>query len=139
MVRDDSSVSDRLSKRFDDEDDTETEESEPEQDSTNDMNSGASSTSGTSSTSMKSRNSMKPQTSKNVKKDWNATTVYLPDDLDGRLSTTYKRTDLEVSEGSELSLKKTRHYYPLVVALGLERLESMEVNEVMEVLDNLSV
>ena len=76
--------------------------------------------------------------SKNVKKDWNATTVYLPDDLNRAMTTAYKRTDLELSAEFDHSIKKTRHYYPLLIALGMEQLESMEAIEVMEVLEEMS-
>ena len=79
------------------------------------------------------------QKAKNVKKAWNATSVYLPDELDTKLSTVYKRVDLQLSEDAGRSIKKTRHYYPLVVALGLERLERMEGNEIIERMDELSV
>lgn len=69
----------------------------------------------------------------NVKKDWNARSVYLPDGVDGDLTTAFKRLDFELSQaGYNFSLKKTRHFYPLVIQLGLERLGGMELNEVME-------
>ena len=69
----------------------------------------------------------------NVKRDWNARSFYLPDGLDRALSTAYKRLDLGLTEDNAgLTLKKTRHYYPLVVELGLERMERMEQEELME-------
>ena len=69
----------------------------------------------------------------NVKRDWNVRSVYLDDELDDQLTTAFKRLDLELSEaGSDLQLKKTRHFYPLVVALGLEQLERMEVSDITE-------
>ena len=72
----------------------------------------------------------------NVKRDWNVRSVYLDDELDDQLTTAYKRLDLELSEaGSDLQLKKTRHFYPLVVALGLEQLERMESSEITERLE----
>ena len=72
----------------------------------------------------------------NVKRDWNVRSVYLDDELDDQLTTAFKRLDLELSEaGSDLQLKKTRHFYPLVVALGLEQLERMESSEVTERLE----
>ena len=69
----------------------------------------------------------------NVKRDWNARSFYLPDGLDRELSTAYKRLDLGLAEeNAGLTLKKTRHYYPLVVELGLERMERMEQQELKE-------
>jgi hypothetical protein len=124
---DDSGVRDRLSARFDD------EESSDEQDSQKEL--GENESAGNDRTSMNERNAW---ASKNVKKDWNATTVYLPDDLNRAMTTAYKRTDLELSAEFDHSIKKTRHYYPLLIALGMEQLESMEAIEVMEVLEEMS-
>lgn len=69
----------------------------------------------------------------NVKRDWNARSFYLPNSLDRELSTAYKRLDLGLAEdNADLTLKKTRHYYPLVVELGLERMERIEREELKE-------
>lgn len=126
-----SNVRDRISARFEDEN-TDSKRSEIEGNAKKSNNARNKKASSSSSTSMNATKS------KNVKEDWNATTIYLPDKLDREFSTAYKRADLELSEVSDRSLKKTRHYYPLIVALGLERLESMDSNEVMEELDKLS-
>ena len=76
------------------------------------------------------------QSSGNVKQDWSVRSVYLDDELDDQLTTAYKRLDLELSEADvDLQLKKTRHFYPLVVALGLEQLERMEVSDITEHLE----
>lgn len=86
-----------------------------------------------SSSSQTDKNAQKPQKAQNIKKEWNVRSFYLDDDLDKKLMTAFKRLDLELSEaGEDISLKKTRHFYPLIVQLGLERLEDMEVTEVTE-------
>ena len=85
------------------------------------------------------QNAQNAQKAKNVKKAWNATSIYLPDGLDTKLSTMYKRVDLQLSEDAGRSIKKTRHYYPVVIALGLERMERMESEEIIEVMEELSV
>ena len=127
---DNSEVRDRLSARFDD------GESSDEQDSQKELNETATAENDEpSNTSMNERNAW---TSKNVKKDWNATTIYLPDDLNQAMTTAYKRADLELSAEFDYSIKKTRHYYPLLIALGMEQLEGMEANEVMEALEEMS-
>lgn len=127
---DNSGVRDRLSSRFDDEESSSEQGSQTERDEN---------TSGGNdedpNTSMNERNAW---ASKNVKKDWNATTIYLPDDLNQAMTTAYKRTDLELSAEYDHSIKKTRHYYPLLIALGMEQLESMESNEVMEEIEEMS-
>jgi hypothetical protein len=90
-----------------------------------------------SASSQKDGNEQTSQNGGNVKEDWNVRSFYLDDDLDERLSTAVKRLDLELSESdSEIDLKKTRHVYPLLVEVGLERLEEMDVTEVTERLES---
>lgn len=73
----------------------------------------------------------------NVKEEWNAFSVYLPEELDDNLSRAYKKLDWELDEAEGLSIKKTRHFYPLVVDLGLERIERMESNEIKERMEDI--
>lgn len=118
-------IDDRLSRRFDDDQNDENETTSGE--SQNDMDSG------------QSGGERKPQTSQkaqNIKKEWNVRSFYLDDDLDSNLTTAFKRLNLSLSEAdAEVNLKKTRHFYPLIVELGLERLEEMGVTEVTEQLE----
>lgn len=119
-------IDDRLSRRFDD--DQNDENDTTSDDSQNDM------------TSVQSGVERKPQASQkaqNIKKEWNVRSFYLNDDLDSDLTTAFKRLDLSLSEAdADVDLKKTRHFYPLIVELGLERLEGMEVTEVTEQLES---
>lgn len=69
---------------------------------------------------------------KNVKEEWKALSVYLPDELEADLSRTYKRLDWELEADEAISIKKTRHYYPLVVELGLERIDELESDEIKD-------
>lgn len=110
-------LDDRLSKRFDaDADDT--AESEIDR---------------SSQSSERDKNAQNAQNTVNVKKEWNVRSFYLDDDLDRNLMTAFKRLDLELSEAeAEIALKKTRHFYPLIVTLGLERLGNMDVTEIIE-------
>jgi hypothetical protein len=118
-------IDDRLSRRFDDDQDD--EDSTTSEESQNDM------TSGQSGVERKPQTSQKAQ---NIKKEWNVRSFYLDDDLDSDLTTAFKRLDLSLSESdAEVNLKKTRHFYPLIVELGLERLEEMDVTEVTERLE----
>lgn len=114
-------LNDRLSRRFDEDKEDEADEEQNGQ---------------KSQTSEKDMSSSTSQKAQNIKKEWNVSSFYLPDDLNRELTTAYKRLDLEIEQAdAEIDLKKTRHYYPLVVALGLERLEEMEVTEVTEQLE----
>jgi len=111
----DDEIDDRLSKRFEGDDDTDED---------------------TDMSSQGDRNAQKSQNAtnaKNIKKEWNVRSFYLSDDLDGEVTTAFKRLDLDLDgSDAEIDLKKTRHFYPLLVELGLERLEEMEVTEVTE-------
>jgi len=122
----DDELDDRLSRRFEDSStDEDDDQSEKPQ---NDMN---------STPSQKNRNAQSSQKTKNIKEEWNVRSFYLSDDLDARLSTAFKRLDLDLSESdSDIDLRKTRHFYPLLVELGMERLEEMEVTEVTERLES---
>ncbi|WP_394345677.1 hypothetical protein, partial [Halogeometricum borinquense] len=74
----------------------------------------------------------------NVKSDWTARSVYLPDGIDSGLDRAYKRLDLDLDEAEvDREFRKTRHFYPLLVALGMERLEEMEPQELIEFLEGL--
>jgi hypothetical protein len=120
-------LDDRLSRRFDDDspEDTDNSESESESDRA-------------SSKSQSSRNSQKSQKPQNVKKEWNVRSIYLDDTLESELTTMFKRLDLELSEAdTDVELQKTRHFYPLIIELGLERLEEMDVTEIIDQLESM--
>lgn len=73
--------------------------------------------------------------SSSVKKEWSAVNAYIPESLQGRLDGEYR--DLRYESGDEL--QKGRHFYPLVIALGLEQIEGMGVTEVRERLEEMEV
>jgi len=83
------------------------------------------------------KNEMNAMRVKNVKESWSATSIYLPEFLDRQLTTTYKHADLGFEEEFGRSLQKTRYYYPLLVALGMERIEQMEAQELQERIEDL--
>lgn len=113
----DDEIDDRLSKRFEGDDDADSDEN-------------------TDMSSQPDRNAQKSQKAKNIKKEWNVRSFYLSDDLDDEVTTAFKRLDLDLDGAdTDIDLKKTRHFYPLLVELGLERLEELEVTEVTEQLE----
>ena len=74
----------------------------------------------------------------NVKDAWTGVTVYLPDHLREALDDEYRRLDYEL--GGEIGaedLRKDRHYKPFVMALGMERLASMEEDELTERMERM--
>jgi hypothetical protein len=116
-------VKDRFASRFENED--EGSESQTEQMDKSSRN------------AKKAGNKGKAQTAKNIKKEWNTFTFYLDDELGGRLNRLYKKLDWQLADEHDVSLSKTRHYYPLVVQLGVERLDSLDRSEVKERLEEL--
>ncbi|WP_435130303.1 hypothetical protein [Halobaculum sp. D14] len=126
-------IDDRLSRRFG-EDEKAGDESQTDNQSQTDM---SSQTSQKEQTGSEEQNEKKAQKAQNIKKEWNVRSFYLPDDVDDELTTAYKRLDFELSEaGAGVDLKKTRHFYPLLVELGLERLAEMDTTEVTERLES---
>jgi hypothetical protein len=120
-------VKSRFARRFEDDGD----ESGEDERSMEDVRPGADRNAMNAGTKRKSKRA------KNVKKEWNAKSVYLPDEIERSLSRTYKKLDWQLDEDEGISIKKTRHYYPLIVRLGLERVESMESTEIKERLEAL--
>ncbi|MFC4360421.1 hypothetical protein ACFO0N_20945 [Halobium salinum] len=63
---------------------------------------------------------------RNVKEEWNGTYVYLPDDIDGPLDAEFDRLVYECGRDLDWKPKKNRHYYPVVVADGIETVSEMD-------------
>jgi len=138
-------LSERLRGRFDDPSDNEADDIDEtdNQEATDITQSEQSSrpmsekTSQSSKNAKNEKNDMNTMRVKNVKESWSATSIYLPKFLDRQLTTTYKHADLAFEEEFGHSLQKTRYYYPLLVALGMERIEEMEAQELQERIEDL--
>jgi hypothetical protein len=72
----------------------------------------------------------------NVKEAWSAKSVYLPDGLLDELGKAYKQLDLNLDDDLK-QFEKTRHFYPLLIMEGIERVESMESSEIIEQLEGI--
>ena len=68
-----------------------------------------------------------------VKTEWNANTVYLPDALDERFDDEFDRLKYVLDR----DITKDRYYKPLIIALGMERLERMEKEDVEAFLERM--
>lgn len=134
-----SDLSERFRGRFDDP--TDGQESEfdetDERDATDATQSEKSDRSTPEKASKSAKNERNAMRAKNVKESWSATSIYLPEFLDRQLTTTYKHADLAFEEEFGRSLQKTRYYYPLLVALGMELIEEMEAQELQERIEDL--
>lgn len=58
---------------------------------------------------------------KSIRGEWPNHSFYLPEDeIADDLNSQFKKLDWELSDEYSIDIKKTRHYYPLIVDLGLE-------------------
>lgn len=73
-----------------------------------------------------------------VTDQWVGTTIYLPESLRDELDLVFRKLNFERKAAADAELKKLKHYYPLVVQLGLERMETLDTEEVEPVLARLS-
>ena len=68
-----------------------------------------------------------------VKEVYEATHMYLPEDVKKRLKRAYQQASLDVEmELDEDVLEKNRHWYPLVLIAGLDALEDVDATEIWE-------
>lgn len=119
-------VKDKFAKRFED-DDSDSAETRA--------------TGETDTTTAKDSDSQTVKTAKtvNIKSEWTNHSVYLPDHLADDLTSQYKRLDWQLDDEFDLDLQKTRHYYPLIVALGLEQLDKLESKEIKDKLEVFNI
>jgi hypothetical protein len=135
-MEDDDELTERMSRRFGDSDEDDDGSSQRAQKAQTSQSEETNKTSQTDMSSTKSQTSQKAGKAQNIKKEWNVRSIYLSDGLDADLTTAYKRLDFELSEADAgIDLQKTRHFYPLLVELGLERLEELDTTEVTERLE----
>lgn len=67
--------------------------------------------------------------------EWNTRLLYIPDDLSDLLEYQYKRLDLE----ADWDVKKERHFYPVVVAHGVEQIAEMDTEEFTDAVQTLGI
>ncbi|MDL0140837.1 hypothetical protein PNP85_15170 [Halobacterium salinarum] len=138
-------VADRLSRRFDNDEEADEASGEEEQaaNAQQPPHEGNASNAGNEENEKSKMNAEAEVSSgnamhvRNVKSEWTSKSFYLPEFLKDDLKTTYKETDLEFEMERGEELPKTRHYYPLVVALGIERIARMEPQEIKERIEGL--
>lgn len=78
-----------------------------------------------------------PDDDVDVKSDWVGITIYLPEEMRDDLEIVYQEQSLEAKRSVDLDLEKLRHYYPLVVALGLNIVEDTDTKELAPLLSYL--
>lgn len=70
----------------------------------------------------------------NVKEEWENLTIYLPERLREEIELAFRELSYESMRAHDRDLQKLRDFYPLLVVLGLESLESIEPDDVFEIL-----
>ena len=121
-------VKDKLSQRFESEEENASQPVSGGESSTGKSSKGPNS----ANTSKSSEESKSSKSSEGSVTDWKNHSFYLPEDLADQLSIDYKKLDWQLDEQLNQDLKKTRHYYPLIVELGLERLEDLDPDEIAD-------
>jgi len=73
-----------------------------------------------------------------IRDDWHANSVRLPKHLQNAWDSEHKRLDYELTQQDvDIDYSKDRWYKPLVIALGLSQLQSMDTDELETALENL--
>jgi hypothetical protein len=79
------------------------------------------------------------ETSKtNIKDEWNGRTIYIPDSILDDMEDTYLESQLKLRKAGRDEFKKNRHFYPLLVQLGLEALSDTEADEIQARLSDIA-
>lgn len=79
-----------------------------------------------------------PENDIDVKEEWTGMTIYLPKSLRDDLDLVFQKHSYECKRTADMELKKLRHYYPLLVALGVERLEKTSTEDIAPLLSYLT-
>jgi len=73
-----------------------------------------------------------------IRDDWHANSVRLPKHLQNAWDSEHKRLDYELTQQDvDIDYSKDRYYKPLVIALGLSKLQSMDTTEVETALEKV--
>ena len=105
--------------------------SEPMATSSSTETTGSNSTDGTNKTNKTS------ETKTNIKDEWNGRTIYIPDDVLDEMEDLYLESQLKLRKAGQDEFKKNRHFYPLLVRLGVEALSEANAQEVQTRLSEL--
>ena len=90
-------------------------------------------------TRVTSSSSETKETSKtNIKDEWNGRTIYIPDSILDDMEDTYLESQLKLRKAGRDEFKKNRHFYPLLVQLGLEALSDTEADEIQARLSDIA-
>ncbi|GAB3686610.1 hypothetical protein GCM10028857_18920 [Salinarchaeum chitinilyticum] len=79
-----------------------------------------------------------PEDDIDVKDEWVGVTVYLPQELRDELELVFREHNIACKRADDMELKKLRHFYPLIVAFGLEHLENTDPEDIAPLLSYLS-
>jgi len=73
-----------------------------------------------------------------IRDAWTANSVRLPESIQEPFGTEYKRLDWQLEQAdTDFELTKDRYYKPLVIALGLQRLQNCDADEVADLAEEM--
>lgn len=128
-------LQDRLSKRFDSDDSTEDAKQDKQAKETKQTKQAKSSKEGGEEDGDEADETTADSQTIDYRDEWETRLLYLPEELSGLVEYQYKRLDLE----TDWDVKKERHFYPAVVAHGVERLAEMDAEEFTAAVEDLGV
>ena len=77
------------------------------------------------------------KTKTNIKDEWNGRTIYIPDGVLDEMEDTYLESQLKLRKADQDEFKKNRHFYPLLVQIGVEALSEATAEEIQARLSKL--
>jgi hypothetical protein len=127
-------LQDRLSKRFDSDETTESTKQDKQTKDTK-QTKGAKDSGGGSNDETDGDETTADSQTIDYRDEWETRLLYLPEDVSELVEYQYKRLDLE----TDWSVKKERHFYPVVVTHGVQRLAEMDAEEFTAAVENLGI
>ena len=73
---------------------------------------------------------------RNIRDAWNGRTCYVPDDLATDIDRAFLSMQTTLLE-HDRSIKKNRHFYPVVLKLGIDALEDTDADQLESLIDEI--
>jgi len=73
---------------------------------------------------------------RNIRDSWNGRTCYVPDDLATNIDRAFLSMQSTLLD-RDRSIKKNRHFYPIVLKLGIEALEETDADRIESLIEEI--
>lgn len=74
----------------------------------------------------------------NIREAWNGRTCYVSDELASELDTTFLEMKTELLTAADRDIKKNRHFYPVVLQLGIEEVRDADAEELESFIEDIN-